>query len=228
MSVSSSSCEHHRSVFHKSQDPEVVQKGGLGRYFFQVLLAGTPRKSPGLAISVPLPNPSDHQDWKWNLISCVRLFATLWTVACQAPLSMEFSRQKYWSGLPFPSPRDLPDPEIEPRSPALQADSLPSQPPGKLKKTGKTQISDSSSDPSKCLRHLAFLFPLIYTDTTWKGVLPAFHKTALANQKGRGGGVSSNVVVCVSLLLLCSIWFPTVVLFLDWEWVLPPVASFQP
>ena len=47
-----------------------------------------------------------------------------WTVACQAPLSMGFSRQEYWSGLPFPSPRDLPDPGIDPRSPALQADSL--------------------------------------------------------------------------------------------------------
>ena len=50
--------------------------------------------------------------------------ATLWTVAHQAPLSMGFSRQEYWSGLPFPSPRDLPNSGIEPRSPALQADSL--------------------------------------------------------------------------------------------------------
>ena len=49
----------------------------------------------------------------------------------QTPLSMEFSRQKYWSGLPFPSPGDLPDPGIEPVSPALQADSLLSEPPGK-------------------------------------------------------------------------------------------------
>ena len=49
------------------------------------------------------------------------------TVACWAPLSMEFSRQEYWSGLPFPSPRDLPDPGIKPRSPALQADSLPTE-----------------------------------------------------------------------------------------------------
>ena len=55
--------------------------------------------------------------------SCVRLFATPWTVAHQAPLSVEFSRQEYWSGLPFPSTGDLPDPGIEPRSPALQADS---------------------------------------------------------------------------------------------------------
>ena len=53
------------------------------------------------------------------------LFATPWTVAHQAPLSMEFSRQEYWSGLPFPSPGDLPDAGIEPRSPALWADSLP-------------------------------------------------------------------------------------------------------
>ena len=52
-------------------------------------------------------------------------------VAHQALLSMEFSRQEYWSGLPFPSPGDLPDPGIEPRSPALQADSLPSEPLGK-------------------------------------------------------------------------------------------------
>ena len=56
---------------------------------------------------------------------------TPWTVAHQAPLSMEFSRQEYCSGLPFPSLRDLPDSEVEPGSPALQADSSPSEPPGK-------------------------------------------------------------------------------------------------
>ena len=66
---------------------------------------------------------------KW--LSRVRLFATPWTVAHQAPPSMGFSRQEYWSGLPFPSPGDLPDPGIEPRSPALQADALTSEPPGK-------------------------------------------------------------------------------------------------
>ena len=54
-----------------------------------------------------------------------------WTVAYQAPPSMEFSRQEYWSGLPFLSPGDLPDPGIEPRFPTLQADTLPSEPPGK-------------------------------------------------------------------------------------------------
>ena len=56
---------------------------------------------------------------------------TPWTLAPQVPLSMGFSRQEYWSRLPFPSPGDLPDPGIEPRSPALQADTLPSEPPGK-------------------------------------------------------------------------------------------------
>ena len=66
------------------------------------------------------------------VLSHVQLFATPWTVACQAPLSMEFSRQEYWSQLLFPSPGDVPDPGIEPRSPTLPADSLPSEPQGKL------------------------------------------------------------------------------------------------
>ena len=56
---------------------------------------------------------------------CVQLFVTLWTVAFQAPLSMGFSREAYWSGLPLPSPGDLFNPEIKPKPPALQADSLP-------------------------------------------------------------------------------------------------------
>ena len=63
--------------------------------------------------------------------SHVRLFATPWTAAYQAPPSMGFSRQEYWSGLPCPSPGDLPDPGIKPRSSALQADTLPLEPPGK-------------------------------------------------------------------------------------------------
>ena len=66
-----------------------------------------------------------------KLFSHVRLFAIPWTVARQDPLFMGFSRQEYWSGLPFPSPEDLPDPGIKPRSPAFQADALPSEPPGK-------------------------------------------------------------------------------------------------
>ena len=69
-----------------------------------------------------------------------RFFATPWTVAHQAPLSVESSRQEYWSGLPCPSPRDVPNPGIKPGSPTLQADSLPpSEPPGKPKPTGHEQ-----------------------------------------------------------------------------------------
>ena len=67
---------------------------------------------------------------KVKSLSRVELFATPWTVAYHTPPSTGFSRQEYWSGLPFPSPEDLPDPRIEPRSPALQADALPSEPPG--------------------------------------------------------------------------------------------------
>ena len=77
-------------------------------------------------------------------LSRVRLFATPWTVAYQVPLSMGFSRQEYWSGLPFPSPGDLPNSGIKPRSPALQADALPSEPekPRLLNKAG--HILDAS------------------------------------------------------------------------------------
>ena len=74
-----------------------------------------------LYLSFPSVSPSVMSD----------SFVTSWTVTCQAPLSMGFSRQEYLSGLPFPSPGDLPDPEVKPRSPALQADSLPSEPPGR-------------------------------------------------------------------------------------------------
>ena len=66
-----------------------------------------------------------------QLLSGVQFFVTAWTIARQAPLSMEFSRLEYWNGLPFPTPGDLPDPRIEPGSPAVQAVSLPFEPPGK-------------------------------------------------------------------------------------------------
>ena len=69
--------------------------------------------------------------------SCVQLFVTAWTVAHQSPLSMKFSRQEYWSGLPYPLPGDLPDPGIKLTSPVfpyplwVKADSVPAEPPGK-------------------------------------------------------------------------------------------------
>ena len=77
-------------------------------------------KSQWLPVSLPV--------WVPSLFSRVQLFVTLQTIARQAPLSMESSRQEYWSGQPFPTPVDLPSPGIEPASPvspALQADSLP-------------------------------------------------------------------------------------------------------
>ena len=80
---------------------------------------------------------------KVKSLSRGQLFATPWGVAHQDPLSMGFSRQEYWSGLSFPSPGDLPDPGIEPGSPALQADALPSEPPGK----------QTSSEHKLCARH---------------------------------------------------------------------------
>ena len=68
---------------------------------------------------------------KVKSLSRVQLFATPWTIAYQAPPSMGFSKQEHWSGLPFSSPGDLPDPRIEPGSPTLEADALTSEPPGK-------------------------------------------------------------------------------------------------
>ena len=95
---------------------------------------------------------------------------TPWTVAYQTPLFMEFSRQEYWSGLPFSSPGDLPDPGIEPRSPALQADSLQSEPPGKplwkdLATTGKKRkkIWDPHKVKWKSLSHVWLCDPMDYT-----------------------------------------------------------------
>ena len=74
----------------------------------------------------------------------VRLFAPSWTVSCQIPLSMGFSRQEYWSGLPFPSPGDLPDPGIKPISPALAGRFFTTKPPGSPESARgllKTQIA---------------------------------------------------------------------------------------
>ena len=82
--------------------------------------------------------------------SVVSNSATAWTIAHQAPPSMEFSRQEYWSRFPFPSPRDLPDPGIGPGSPALLADALRSEPPGNPKES--VYVSTSRPVPG-CLPH---------------------------------------------------------------------------
>ena len=80
--------------------------------------------------------------------SCPTL-ATPWTVDCQAPLSVGFSRHEYWNGLPFPSPGDLPNPGIEPGSPALQADSLPTE-------LREAQGTDNPLLSSVSSKHLSF------------------------------------------------------------------------
>ena len=86
-------------------------------------------------------------EWVKSL-SRVLLFATPWTIAHQAPPSIRFSRQEYWSGLPFPSPGDLPDPGIEPRSLALQADALTSEPPlPKLGACKSLTSNENNADP---------------------------------------------------------------------------------
>ena len=89
----------------------------------------------------------------WKSLSCVWLFVTPWTVAHEFPLSMGFSRQEYWSGLPCPPPGNLPDPGIEPKSPALRTDSLPSEPPGK---------------PSFFLKVMIISFPSFFYDLGYK------------------------------------------------------------
>ena len=82
-------------------------------------------------INLPADIPLAKVKVKVKSLSHVRLFVTPWTVAYQAPPSMGFSRPECWSGLPFPSSGDLPNPGIEPGSPAMQADALLSEPPGK-------------------------------------------------------------------------------------------------
>ena len=84
---------------------------------------------------------------KVKSLSCVRLFATLWSIAHQAPLSMGFSRQEYWSGLPFSSPGHLPNPGIEPRSPTLQTSALTSEPPGKPNTESETSLNFKFAPP---------------------------------------------------------------------------------
>ena len=86
-------------------------------------------------------------------LSRVRLFETLWTAAYQAPLSMRFSRQKYWSGLPFPSPGDLPNPGIEPGSPVLESDALTSEPAiHKREKIIPKMVKDGIISKNNCFK----------------------------------------------------------------------------
>ena len=99
----------------------------------------------------------DFEKWKCWSLSHVWLFVTPWTVARQAPLSKEFSRPEYWSGSPFPSPGDLPNPGIESMSPALQADSVPSEPLRRKPFTFLKDLYTSISQPFPCyFKHVYF------------------------------------------------------------------------
>ena len=102
------------------------------RIILAILHHSPPISSETLLYLLPYFLYESESEKKVKSLSYVWLFATLWAVAHQAPLPMGFSRREYWSGLPFPSPGDLPDPGIEPRSPALQADTLTSEPPGRF------------------------------------------------------------------------------------------------
>ena len=124
---------------------------------------------------------------KWKSFSCVQLFETPWTVACQAPLSKEFFRPEYQNVLPFSSPGDLSNPGIEPRSPALQVGSLSSEPPGKPK------CFSRFSQPSEALSAAASVGVLCLT-APW---LPSISLcTVLLTPR----------CMCLKLLLLFSRW----------------------
>ena len=127
-----------------------------------------------------------------------------WTAACQALLkSMGFSRQEYWSGLSFPSPGHLPNPGIKPRSPALQIDSLPSEPPGKH---GITQFSSVQS-----LSRVQ-LFATPWT-VACQASLPITNSQSLLNSMSiELVMISSHLILCCSLLLPPSI-FPSIRVF---------------
>ena len=93
---------------------------------------------------------------------------TPWTVARQAPVSMEFSRQEDWSGLPCPPPGDLPDPGIKPRSSSLQADPSPSEPPGKPERAGHDGKQDVKGDLKKKEEENRLLNNWVDRSTRWK------------------------------------------------------------
>ena len=106
---------------------------------------------------------------KVESLSRVRLFATPWTVSYQAPPSVGFSRQEYWSGMPFPSPGHLPSPGIEPRSPALQAYALPFEPPEKpvvsIYFSAAPYFSPPFFSPPPCPHNMSILYICISLPT---------------------------------------------------------------
>ena len=146
---------------------------------------------------------------KWKSLSHVWLFVMPWTVAHQAPLSMGFSRPEYWSGLPCPSPRDLPNPGVEPRSPTLQAGPLPSEPP---EISLKYLLIRFSQEPGNCQLHHHAASPRLPDPTAkpiffYFGTDQPWHKQLLSI-----GLLSNNMWATQTFRFLNEIqiqqWFP--------------------
>ena len=117
---------------------------------------------------------------KVKSLRCVRFFAIPQTVNYQAPQSMGFSRQEFWGRLSFPSPGDLPNPGIEPWSPALQADALPSEPPGKLSYNLYNKVTQLyvCVCMSVCVCTFSYSFPWWFITRHWI-YFPALHSRTL-------------------------------------------------
>ena len=147
-----------------------------------------------------------------KLLSRVRLFATPWTVACQALLSMGFSRQEYWSGLPFPSPGYLPDPGIEPGCPALEADALTSEPPGKSREWQTTSAFlplESHEQYEKAVHYMTFLF------CNWKFLTFDHLHSFLLTLIPTSGNHQPIVCACEPRFLFLLLFFPLQIIHMN-------------
>ena len=181
-----------------------TQKNKTNFIFFCLVYQQQEHFLQGTTLVFPVvKNLPDNAAVLLSHFSHVWLFATPCTVVPQAPLSMRFSRQEYWSGLPFPSPWGLPDPGIEPRSPALQADSLP------LSHQGSPLFSYCSSDFEFSLVRLSFKRSLVWT-LPYKHCIAWPYKTNSLNsaQSSMDPGTYYSVLLLPSMLeeLLENYW----------------------
>ena len=138
-----------------TEEPDGLQSTGSQRVGHDWATSLSWRQSATNGAAIDFDSLRTYMSEWVKSLSRVRIFATPWTAAYQAPPSMGFSRQVYWSGLPFPSPGDLPNPGIEPRSPTLQADALTSEPPGKPELTYFSLILRTAQ---MCPRVFRFVF----------------------------------------------------------------------
>ena len=150
--------------FDTEADPCTYWHFGVFCFFFFFWTSGRFRTSDARGHTTCFSNP-------FCMCVCAQfwLFATLWTVAHLAPLPVGFSRQEYWNELPFPTPRDLPDPGIGPGSPALQTDSLPSEPPLRcFFYRAKCKISKSLMEKKRRLEHICHSYALQKEGLGWE------------------------------------------------------------